>query len=547
MTDTASNFVTVPSVYDHLVVSYPAVLSFVKDHRNGLIAGIAVAFTVLLVQRYLTGNRRKLPPGPPGLPIIGNALALRKSMWLQFTEWKHKYGDVIYLTALGQPIIVLNTQKAVSELMDRRSAIYSNRPNNIVAAGILTGGLFMVFQSYTALWRRMRKAAHEGLNRGNSEPFHGKQLYEALLLTLGMLGEPNAWNKHLHRTAASTVMSVIYDTPVIESEDAQSVSDVNDFVGRLERAALPGAHLVEFFPWMMYIPERFAKWKREARAWYAQDSAMFEGLFKTVGKSLESGVDRVSVTSSLIKNADKNSLSLRENSWISATLYSAGADTTSTVMAWWTLAMLAYPETQKRAQAEIDAVVGRERIPTFADMPHLPYVRAMVKEALRWRPVGPVGLPHRVMEDDWYEGMFIPAGTICIGNVWALNRDPESYGADAEHFNPARFLNEKGELTSGPAETKDEGHHTYGFGRRVCVGKHIANNSMFIDIALMLWGCKFEHAKDEHGNTIPIDFDGWMEDGLIIRPVPFQCSITPRFPEAPALLANERELRKEEA
>jgi len=113
-------------------------------------------------------------------------------------------------------------------------------------------------------------------------------------------------------------------------------------------------------------------------------------------------------------------------------------------MAWFTLAILAYPETQARAQAELDAVVGRTRLPTFADYTHLPYIRAMVKEALRWRPVDPVGLPHRSIEDDWYEGMFIPKGTVCIANVWHLNRDPEIYGEDAAHFNPARHLDANG-------------------------------------------------------------------------------------------------------
>ena len=73
-------------------------------------------------------------------------------------------------------------------------------------------------------------------------------------------------------------------------------------------------------------------------------------------------------------------------------------------MSWWMLAMLAYPETQKRAQAELDSVVGRDRVPTFSDFEHLPYIRAMVKETLRWRPIDPVGLPHRVIQDDWYKG-----------------------------------------------------------------------------------------------------------------------------------------------
>jgi cytochrome P450 len=189
----------------------------------------------------------------------------------------------------------------------------------------------------------------------------------------------------------------------------------------------------------------------------------------------------------------------------------AGAETTSAVLAWWMLAMVTYPEVQKRAQAELDAVVGRSRTPTFADLPHLPYIRAMVKEALRWRPVDPVGLPHLSTEDDWYEGMFIPKGTIVIANVWHLNRDPELYGADAEHFNPARFLD-----TPCPPETKEEGHVTYGFGRRVCVGKHVANNSLFIDLAVTLWACNIEPAKDARGNVIPIDVDGWVEDGLVV-------------------------------
>lgn len=178
--------------------------------------------------------------------------------------------------------------------------------------------------------------------------------------------------------------------------------------------------------------------------------------------------------------------------------------------------MVTYPDVQKRAQEELDAVVGRTRVPTFSDLPHLPYIRAMVKEALRWRPVDPLGLPHSSTEDDWYNGMFIPKGSIMIPNVWHLNRDPEIYGADAAHFNPARFLDADGEMISLAPETKEEGHVTYGFGRRVCVGKHVANNSLFIDFAMMLWACMIEPGKDENGKVIPIDVDGCIEDGLVV-------------------------------
>ena len=95
----------------------------------------------------------------------------------------------------------------------------------------------------------------------------------------------------------------------------------------------------------------------------------------------------------------------------------AGAETTSRVMVWWMLAMVAYPDVQQRAQEELDSVVGRTRIPTFSDLPHLPYIRAMVKEALRWRPVAPFAIPHVSTEDDWYNGMFIPKGSMVIANA----------------------------------------------------------------------------------------------------------------------------------
>jgi len=199
-----------------------------------------------------------------------------------------------------------------------------------------------------------------------------------------------------------------------------------------------------------------------------------------------------------------------------SSLSGAGSDTTAAAMAWFTLAMLAYPETQARAQAELDAVVGRTRLPSFADYPHLPYIRAIVKESLRWRPVDPVGLPHRSTEDDWYEGMFIPKGTVCVANVWHLNRDPEIYGEDAHHFNPARHLDANGQIAPGPPDTKEESHFTFGFGRRLCVGRHLANNSLFIDIAILLWATKVERKKDGSGNLLPLDVDGFVEDGLVV-------------------------------
>ena len=216
-------------------------------------------------------------------------------------------------------------------------------------------------------------------------------------------------------------------------------------------------------------------------------------------------------------------------------------------MAWWTLAMVAYPETQARAQAELDAVVGRARLPTFADYPHLPYIRAIVKEVLRWRTVGPLGVPHRSIEDDWYEGIFIPKGTICITNLWHMNRDPEMFGKNTDHFDPTRHLDASGEIAPGMSD----GHFSYGFGRRICAGRHMADNSLFINMAVLLWAAKIMRKKDASGQFLPLDIDGWVDFGLVVLAdfITFPCvdanigvSADDRFPSNSRSLHDSRRL-----
>ena len=195
---------------------------------------------------------------------------------------------------------------------------------------------------------------------------------------------------------------------------------------------------------------------------------------------------------------------------------SAGEDTTATTLSWWMLAMIAFPEVQHRAQAEIDTVVGRDRLPTFADAPRLPYVCAIIKEILRWRPASAFA-PHVATEEDWYEGMYIPKGTICIANLWHCNHDRAVFGEDADEFRPGRHLDENGELQSGPFETNQAGHVGFGFGRRICVGKDLATESLFIDTVRILWATKLERTRDKNGVEVPLSVLETIVDSGVIK------------------------------
>jgi cytochrome P450 len=195
---------------------------------------------------------------------------------------------------------------------------------------------------------------------------------------------------------------------------------------------------------------------------------------------------------------------------------SAGAETSSTTLSWWALAMIAFPEVQRRAQAEIDAVVGRDRLPSFADAPHLPYVCATIKEVLRWRPAVAMGAPHVSTKEDWYEGMYIPKGTMCIANLWQCNHDRAVFGEDADEFRPERHLDEHGELLPGPVETYQAGHVSFGFGRRICVGKDLANESFFINAVRMLWATELARPQDKSGKEVPLDIATAIDGGIVL-------------------------------
>ena len=101
--------------------------------------------------------------------------------------------------------------------------------------------------------------------------------------------------------------------------------------------------------------------------------------------------------------------------------------------------MVLNPKAMKKAQEELDRVVGKEELPDFSHKDNLPYIDALMKELLRWSPPVPLSIPNRSMQDDFYRGYSIPAGATVIQNVWAICRDPNIH-PDPETFNPDRFL-----------------------------------------------------------------------------------------------------------
>jgi len=206
--------------------------------------------------------------------------------------------------------------------------------------------------------------------------------------------------------------------------------------------------------------------------------------------------------------------------------YAAGAESMVSSLSSWFLAMVLNQDVQRRAQEELDKVLGG-RLPMFEDRQDLPYIEAMVTETLRWNPVAPLGLPHMVTKDDVYNGYFIPGGTTIAGNSWAILHDPETY-PEPLRFLPERFLPDQ---KTGNPSSQPFPECAFGYGRRICPGRFMTTNSLFISIAHILTCFDIGPMP---GAPMPT---AKFADGMISHPVPFKCSIKPRSEKVLALIS----------
>ena len=214
------------------------------------------------------------------------------------------------------------------------------------------------------------------------------------------------------------------------------------------------------------------------------------------------------------------------------------------------LAMITHPEVFKKAQKEIDAVVGSERLPTFEDRPNLPYLECVMNEVLRWGVPVPLGLPHRVMEDNIYNGQFIAKGTLVFANIWKMLRDETVYPRPDE-FVPERYLERAADEAT--AKRRDPRNYVFGFGRRKCPGLHLIDESLWIVMATMLATTDLSMEVDESGNVVRPDVSF---DNSVFRSVPpclffsySVCSIlslTPRLDRTPTVFKCDIRPRSEQ-
>ncbi|KAG2158979.1 cytochrome P450 [Suillus bovinus] len=490
---------------------------------------------VYLFKRVFGKKNPPYPPGPPGWPLIGNVLDMPHIRpWLTFAEWGKKYGDISHIEVLGQHIVVVNSVKIAMEMMDNKSTIYSERPILPVAGELIGWKNVMTLLPYGDRLRQHRKYFHSVIGtRAAMGIYNQVEEVETRRFLKRVFATPDQLQAHVRHTAGAVILRISHGYEAKKNNDP--------FIDLADRAlyqwsvvTAPGAFLADVLPFLIKVPEWFpgAGFKHLARECKDTLEEMVSAPYKFVLGQMAAGIAPESFTSNLL-GGSAGRLSVEDEhdvKWSAATLYAGASDTTVATINSFFLAMTLFPDVQKKAQAEIDAVVGPDHLPSFADQDSLPYIGALVKEALRWHATIPTGFPHCVSKDDVHDGYYIPKGSMVVPNIWFMLNDPERY-ANPSQFNPDRFLANDGREPETEPRTI-----CFGFGRRICPGIHLAEASVWLSAAMSL--AVFDISKAvENGIEITPEVDPLS--GTISHPKPFKCSIKPRSSKAVALIEQD--------
>ncbi|VDC03997.1 unnamed protein product [Peniophora sp. CBMAI 1063] len=478
-----------------------------------------------------------LPPGPSGLPVIGNVLDLPQTdPHKAYIQWGQEYGPIMHASALGQHLIIVNDLSIATELLEKRATLYSDRPA-LTMGGELSGwDNALALQHYDDRSRAYRRHFHSFIGARAALKRHYSLLeHEARLMAQRLLDAPEKLESSVRNAAGGIIMKITYGYDTMPESDPV-VDLVNEAMAQFgEITESSTIWIVDVFPILKNLPSWFpgAGFLKKARYYKDTIHRMAEVPFGIVSDQMKRQAAEPSMVADLLEESDRSSAEdIYVIKWAAASMYAGGADTTRSLISSYFLFMALFPEAQEKAQAEIDSVIGRDRLPTLSDRPNLPYVEALVSESMRWAPVAPMAIPHRLVQDDVYNGYHLPAGSLVLANVYAMLRDPAVY-ANPEVFDPERFIARQREHKVAEPNPRS---CFFGFGRRICPGRDLADVSLWTEIAVTLATLSISNARDDKGKAISsIRYTG----GTVVHPEAFTCDIKPRWAHAGALLAQE--------
>ncbi|TDL20071.1 cytochrome P450 [Rickenella mellea] len=507
-----------------------------------LVIILVIILAILALYLYklylLPKSHLPLPPGPKPLPLIGNLLGLPKEQdWLHWAKHKPLYGPISSISVFGNTMILIQSPTIAFDLFEKKSTIYSSRPTLVFGGQLCGWDGALPLLPYGSRFRAYRKNMSQLIGTKSAvSQFARLEAEETRRFLRRVMDNPDGLLWHIKKLAGAIILKISHGY-TIDADGKDPLLDLADeALGQFGLAVSPGVWLVDVIPFLRHLPRWLpgAGFKRTASMWSKKANEFSNKPHAFVKRQMANEIATPSYTSALLEKLERakingaDAVTIAEEEfnikWSATSLYGGGSDTSVSSIYTFYLVMVLFPHIQTRAQAEIDSVIGStngdgpDRIPGLEDRGKLVYVDAVLKEVLRWQPVVPMGVPHVNTENDVYNGYFIPKGSIVMANIWQMAHDPDVYH-DPFDFKPERFLGETPE--------PDPHSFTFGFGRRICPGKELADTSLFLVICQTL--AVFAIAKPispETGEPYTPKCD--YLPGLVSHLKPYECRITPR-------------------
>ncbi|KAF9562107.1 cytochrome P450 [Agrocybe pediades] len=458
---------------------------------------------------YLASSRPPYPPGPRPKPFIGNVLDFPLvNAAERYADWGKQYNSgILHLEALGNHIIILNSVEDADELLEKRAENYSDRP--VMPMVKLMGWDFtMILMPHNDEWRLHRRITHQNFRQAEAPKYYPIQTQKVHELLRNLSEKPEESDDHNKLLSISFPLSAMY------GYNARSLDDpfikIADKIATTAASVLhPGGNFVDIFPILGKVPAWVpgATSVRTAALVREWTTEMKRIPMEYLEKQFAEGKVVPSLVTDMLERKFAGTISTKEEEAIHSIAYT----TISTTKAFFYF-MAKHPNVQRKAQAEIDRVVGNKRLPDFSDRASgdMPYLEAVYRESLRMSTPLHLGIPHAASEADLYKGYFIPKGATVFANIWGMCHDENRY-PDPFKFKPERFLDESGKLNG------DDRILAYGF--------------LWLMMASVLACFNIDNAKDENGDCIEID-DTFEEIGLVRHKKNFRCSFNVRSSEA---------------
>ncbi|KAK7897228.1 hypothetical protein LTR67_005117 [Exophiala xenobiotica] len=506
---------------------------------------ILVVAYIAIIQRKRPPKGLRLVPGPKGLPVLGNLHQLQPYPQRQLQQWAREYGEMFQIRMGWENWIFLNDPAVVKELLDKQSANTSGRAPMPVASDIVSGGKRFLLMTYTPEWRKLRTIVHKLLTPKMSATFKPSQELEAKQLINdiyadSLRNDQESFYMHCRRYSTSVIMTSTYGRRVPQW-DCEDVREIYTLMNDFSEHAAPGAYLADLIPPMAKIPVSLQWWRGRALKCYHRQLSIWWKYWTTLKQQIaEKTAPECFVKQYVATEYEKEGIDEEQSAFVAGSMIEAGSETTSSALNTAIKYLAAFPDAQARAHEEITRVIGNSRSPSYDDEESLPYIRAMVKEVLRIRPVTNIGTPHYTTADVIYKDYFIPKNTVLSINQYAIHFDNRY--EDPESFKPERYLDhplKAGAYMAHP-DPYERDHFGFGAGRRGCPGLHLAENSLFITLAKILWAFEIKAPVGEDGKEEHVDVsDAAYEDGANTVPRKYKVRFMVRNAEREKVLKDE--------